>query len=196
MLLLIVGLVIFFAIHLVPAQSEIRNGMVERFGEGPYKIAFSIVSAVGLALIVYGYGKLQAAPGKNPDLWFPPAWTRHVAFTLMLPAIILLVAAYIPSNIRTAARHPMLAAIKLWALAHLLANGDLASVILFGSFLAWAIYDRISLKHREAFGPLGKAKGSLVGDLAVIVVGLGVYAAILFRLHEWVIGVPLVSSPV
>ena len=101
-------------------------------------------------LIVLGYHKLQIMPGKNPQLWNPPVWSRHLAFVLMLPSFVLLVAAYVPSRIRTAVKHPMLAAVKIWAFAHLLANGDLGSLVLFGSFLAWAVYDRISVKRRAA----------------------------------------------
>ena len=128
MLLLILGLVIFFAVHIVPTVPDLKQGLVQRFGEGAFKVAFSIVSLAGLALIVFGYHKLQINPGKNVVLWDPPTWTRHLAMLLMLPALILLVASQIPSRIRTAAKHPMLAAIKIWALAHLLANGDLASL--------------------------------------------------------------------
>ena len=131
-----------------------------------------MLAFAGLALIAIGYHKLQVMPGKNPVLWTPPLWTRHVAFTLMLPAMILLVAAYVPSRIRTAVGHPMLAAVKIWATAHLLANGDLGSVVLFGSFLAWAIVDRISVKRRNAPGPLGtQSASSVVNDAAVVVVG-------------------------
>ena len=114
--------------------------------------SFAVVSLIGFALIVLGFHKLQLHPGKNPQLWDPPMWTRHIALALMLPAMIALVAAYVPSHIHTMLKHPMLVAIKIWALAHLLANGDLASLVLFGSFLAFAVYDRISVKRRGAPG--------------------------------------------
>jgi uncharacterized membrane protein len=195
MLPLIVGLVLFFLAHLVPTMPELRRGLAERFGEGGYKVAFSVISAAALILIVVGYGKVQAMPGKNPELWIAPVWVRHVALGLMLPAFILLVAAYVPSRIRTAARHPMLAAIKLWAFVHLLANGDLASLLLFGSFLAYGIYDRISVKRRAALGPLGdKVPGSIANDVLVIAVGTGLYLFMLFYGHAWLIGVPLLPS--
>lgn len=190
MLLLVLGLVLFFAIHLVPTQPELRRGFVARFGEGAYKGAFSLVSFAGLMLIVYGYHKLQVMPGKNPDLWYPPVWTRHVAATLMMPAIVLLVAAYVPSRIRDAAKHPMLLSIKLWALAHLLSNGDLASVLLFGSFLAWAVFDRISVRRRSALGPLGaRTGGPLFNDLLVVGAGLAAYAVFALWGHKLLIGV-------
>lgn len=195
MLLLALGLALFIMIHLVPTQTELRRALVTSFGELPYKALFAVVSFAGLALIAIGYHKLQVMPGKNPVLWYPPVWTRHLAFTLMLPAMILLVAAYIPSRIRTAVKHPMLAAVKIWALAHLLANGDLGSVILFGSLLAWAVFDRISVKRRHAMGPLGDAKAtSIVNDLAVVVAGTALYAGMLLWGHRLLIGVSLVGS--
>lgn len=194
MLLMIVGLGVFFLIHLVPTAPDVRRTLVERLGEGTYKLVFSVVSAIGLALIVYGYGKLHLTPGKNPIIWTPPNGMRHVTMLLMLFCFILLAAAYIPSRIRTMAKHPMLAAVKLWALAHLLVRGDLASMVLFGAFLAWAVYDRISVKHREALGPLGARTSGLGGDIAAVVVGLALYMAMLKWGHAWLIGVPLMSS--
>lgn len=194
MLLLVVGLVIFFVVHLVPTAPDVRRTFVERFGEMPYKIAFSVASLAGFVIIVMGYHKLQLMPGKNPQLWDPPYAMRHVAMLLMLFSFVLLAAAYIPSRIRTAARHPMLAAVKLWALAHLLVNGDLGSIVLFGSFLAWAVYDRISVKSRQSYGPLGTATGGLAGDIAVVVVGLGLYGAMVKWGHAALIGVPLIPA--
>jgi len=192
MLLLVVGLSIFFLGHLVPTQPEVRNGLIRRFGERAYQGLFALVALIGLALIVAGYVKLQGLAGKNPQVWVPPAWTRHAAFVLMIPAMVLLAAAYVPSRIRTALQHPMLAAVKIWAFAHLIANGDLASLLLFGSFLAYAVYDRISVKKRAALGPLGVRKGSGLGDAMAVAAGLALYAFILFWGHGWLIGVPLV----
>ncbi|HXF54657.1 MAG TPA: NnrU family protein [Hyphomicrobiaceae bacterium] len=194
MLTLIIGLALFFLIHLVPTRPELRRGLVERFGEGGYKIGFSLISAVALVLIVFGYGKLQGAPGKNPELWVAPIWARHVALALMLPAFVLLAAAYIPSRIRSAVQHPMLAAVKIWALAHLFANGDLASVALFGGFLAFAAYDRMSVARRGARGPLGERKGGLAQDLIAVAIGVGLYLFMLLFGHAWLIGVPLLPG--
>lgn len=195
MLLLALGLVLFIAIHLVPTQTELRTALVTSFGEVAYKVIFALVALAGLTLIAMGYHKLQVMPGKNPVLWYPPVWTKHVAFTLMLPAMILLAAAYIPSRIRTAVKHPMLAAIKIWALAHLLANGDLGSLVLFGTLLAWAVLDRISVKRRGAMGPLGAAQAtSILNDLAVLALGMALYAGMLFWGHRLLIGVPLIGS--
>ena len=189
MTLLILGLILFLGVHLVPVATGLRERLVTALGQGGYMGLFSLISLAGLILIVWGFGQRPFIA-----LWDPPGWTRHVAFLLMLPALILLAAAYIPSRIRTAAKHPMLAAIKLWALAHLLANGDLGSLLLFGGFLAFGVIDRISVKRRSALGPLGERQGGLGGDLAAIGVGLAAYAFMLFWGHEHLIGVPLLSD--
>lgn len=194
MLLMIVGLGLFILIHLVPTVPDVRGSLVGRIGEGAYKGIFSLLSILGLALIVYGYGKLHATPGKNPVIWSPPNAMRHVTMLLMLFSAILIAAAYIPSRIRTAVKHPMLAAIMLWAVGHLLVRGDLASMVLFGSFLAWAVYDRISVKRRAALGPLGDRQGSLGGDIAVLVVGTGLYAVMLLWGHARLIGIPILPG--
>lgn len=194
MLLLGLGLAVFFAIHLVPTAPAVRDGLKARFGEGGYKGLFSVVSLLGFALIVYGYQKLQLHPGKNPILWTPPAAMKHVAFLLMIPASIFLVAAYVPSRIRTALKHPMLIAVKTWALAHLLVNGDLAGMVLFTSFLLYAVYDRISLKSRtDGRGPLGNATGGLSGDITAVAGGLAFYAFMMVWGHAHLIGKPLIA---
>ena len=190
MMLLIVGLILFLGVHLLPTSPDLRAGLQARLGTNGYKAVFSLLSLAGLIVIVLGYHKLQLHPGKNPILWNPPEWTRHFAAGLMLPAMVLLVASVIPSRIRTTIRHPMLSAIKIWALAHLISNGDLGGVLLFGSFLAFAVYDRISVKRRGALGPLGNAKPpSVVNDVIVIVLGVALYAALLFGGHAWLFGV-------
>ena len=189
MLVMVLGLILFLAIHLVPANIELKNGLIARFGSTGYKVLFSVVSLLGLALIILGFHKLQLHPGKNPILWDPPTWTRHLALALMLPAMIALVATYIPSHIHVMLKHPMLVAIKIWALAHLLANGDLASLVLFGSFLAFAVYDRISVKERGDLGPIGKGSGPWINDLIVVGLGVALYVGTLLYLHELLIGV-------
>ena len=190
MMLLIVGLLIFFGMHLLPTAPEVRDTLRERFGETGYRAVFSLVSLIGFAVIVLGYHKMQLHPGKNPVLWDPPVWTRHVALLLMAPSFILLVAAFIPSKIRTAVKHPFLASIKLWALAHLLANGDVASLLLFGSFLAYGVYDRISVKRRGALGPLGTRTSAGMGsDVAVVALGLILYGLFVMGGHVHLVGV-------
>lgn len=190
MLLLVIGLAIFFTIHLVPTNVVLRDGLVRRLGAGTYRAVFSIISLAGLAIIVFGYHKIQLQPGKNPVLWASPIWLRHTMFLLMLPAIILLVASLIPSRIATAVRHPQLAAVKIWAFAHVLVNGDVGSLVLFGSFLAWAVYDRISLKHRSAGAKTDPGGG--MGDIMVLGIGLALYVFLVKWGHVWITGVPLI----
>lgn len=191
--LLAAGLLIFFVVHLVPAYQNLRHRLVYGMGETLYKVLFSAVSLAGIYLIAVGYGEARLVA---PELWDPPAWTRHVAMLLMLIAFIMLASAYIPSRIRDRLKHPMLASIKTWALAHLIANGDGASLLLFGGFLMWAVYDRISVNRRTAMGPLGDRKGSLGGDIAAVAVGVVAYLLMVFWGHEALIGVPLIAPMV
>ena len=190
MMLLIVGLILFLGLHLLPTAPDVRAGLIARFGAGAYKAGFSILSLIGFAVIVMGYHKMQLHPGKNPVLWNPPLWTRHIALALMLPAMILIVASLVPSRIRSTVKNPMLIGIIIWALAHLLANGDVASLLLFGTFLAYAIYDLKSVNARGAKGPLGNTEPkSIVNDVIVVGVGVALYLALLLGLHQYLIGV-------
>ena len=193
MLLLVLGLTLFLGVHLVPTHPALRNDLRVRFGTTPYRMGFTVVSLIGFALIVYGYGKVQMLLGKNPQLWMPPVWTKHIAWLLMLPSLILLAASNIPSRIRSAVGHPMLLGIKIWAVAHLLANGTLAAVILFSTFLVWAVYDLISVKKRGAKGPLGSQEGTVGGDVAAVAIGTAFWAFMLFWGHAKLIGVALMS---
>jgi uncharacterized membrane protein len=185
------GLLLFFAIHLIPTRPALRAQLVGSVGRGPYLALFGLTALAALALIVLGYGQMQGLGRGNPQVWIPPTWTRHLTMLLMLPALILLVAALLPNRIRTAVGHPMLAALALWAVAHLVANGDLASVLLFGSFLAFAVYDLVSARQRGALGPLGAAGGGPAQDAIAVAGGLALYALLLFGGHGWLTGVPL-----
>jgi uncharacterized membrane protein len=191
MTLLIGGLALFIVAHLIPTQPSLRAGLVGTLGPGLYRSLFALVSIAGLVLIVLGYGQMQGLGLGNPQLWVPPTWIKHVVFLLMIPAMILLVAAYVPSRIRSAVGHPLLTALMIWAFAHLLANGDLASVLLFGSLLGFAVYDRISVISRPSPGPLGNAKGGALHDILVVAVGLVLYSLLLFWGHAKLTGVPL-----
>ncbi len=191
MLILVLGLAIFIAIHIVPTQPGLRQGLVRRLGEGPFKGFFSLVALLGFALIVAGYHKIQLHTGKNPVLWHPPAWGRHVTLTLMLPVFPLLVATYLPGRIAGAIKHPMITAVKFWALAHLFVRGDLASLLLFLGFLGWAVFDRISLKKREAAGHIKPKSGPLRNDAIALVMGLVLYGAFVKWGHPALIGVPI-----
>ena len=192
MTVLILGLIIFIGVHLVPTSQPARAGLTSKLGEGGYKGAFSVASLIGFLLIVWGMG-LARGSAADVHLWTPPAWTKHIAFALMWPAFVLLVAAYVPSHIRDKAKHPMLASIKVWALAHLIANGNLSGLLLFGGFLAWAVYDRISVKKRSALGPLGARHGGVVQDVIVVVVGTLAYLAMFRWGHPLLLGIPLVN---
>lgn len=187
MTLLILGLVIFLGLHSVAIVAYgWRQQMVGRLGEGPWKGLYSLASLVGFVLIVYGYGLARQSP---IVVWTPPTAMRHVALLVMLPVFPLLFAAYLPGRIKAAAKHPMLAATKFWALAHLLANGNLADILLFGGFLAWAVADRISLKRRPGLGkPVGTPRAA--NDAIAVVGGLIVYVLFVLKIHQWLIGVP------
>lgn len=188
---LVMGLALFIGIHLVTTQPDLRQGLAQRMGLGAFKGLYSLLSFAGLALIVVGYHKVQLAPGKNPVLWNPPLWGRHVTMLLMLPVFPLLVATYLPGRMSAAIRHPMITAVKFWALAHLFVRGDAASVLLFAGLLGWAVYDRISLKRREATGLVTVRTGPARNDIVAIVLGLVIYGIFLKWGHALLIGVPL-----
>ena len=186
MSLLIAGLVLFLGVHSIAIVSPgLRGRAVKRMGEGAWKGFYALVSLAGFVLICYGFGLARAMP---VILYSPPMWLRHVALVIMLPAFPLLIAAYLPGRIKAAAKHPMLAAVKFWALAHLLANGSLADVLLFGGFLAWAVLDRISLKRRPAAAVLRTAPPGPWNDVIAVVFGLGVYALLIVWAHARLFG--------
>jgi uncharacterized membrane protein len=191
LLVLILGLILFLGVHTLTTQRKLRAQLIAATGEGGYKIGYTLASFVGLALIIWGFGVYRATGWIN--VWSPPTALKHIAVALMLPAVILVVASYIRGRIYTTLKHPMLAGIKLWAAAHLLANGDLGSIILFGAFLAWAVYDRISLKHRSDAGAPPIPVGGPGNDLIAIAVGIVAYLALAFAFHPVVIGVPVVG---
>jgi len=188
----ILGLVIFLGAHVFVTMRDKRAALVAKTGEWPYRGLFSLVSIIGVVLLGYGFAVYRAA---GPiTLWDPPAWTHHIVEALMWPASIALVAAYIPGNIKRILKHPMLVGVKTWAVAHLCANGDLGGIILFGSVLAWAVYDRITLKHRSDSGGPPIPIGGGINDIIAIVVGTIVYLALGFVFHPVVIGVPAFGS--
>lgn len=184
MALLIIGIVVFLGVHLLPTHPSMRARLIGSLGENGYKAFFSVLSILGFVLLVYGFAMAPII-----QIWSPPTWMRHLAILLMLPAFIFLVAAYVPGRIKTALKHPMLAAIKIWALAHLLANGDLAGMILFGSFLAYAVYDRIALKGRQPSELVEtKGAGGPRNDVIAVVLGVVFYVVFLIWLHPLLIG--------
>jgi uncharacterized membrane protein len=186
---MILGLVLFLGVHTLTTQRGLRARVIASSGEGGYKIGYSLVSALGLVLIVWGFAHYRATG--MWEIWTPPTALKHLTVALMLPAVILVVASYIRGRIYTRLKHPMLTGIKLWAAAHLLANGDLGSIILFGSFLGWAVFDRISLKHRADSGAPPIPVGGPGNDLIAVAVGIVAYLALGFAFHPVVIGVPV-----
>ena len=192
MLMLIAGLILFFGPHSIAIVAPSwRARMLMHLRAGVWKTAYSLLSAAGLTLIVLGFAHARRSPLL---LYLSPAWLHDVTWVMMLPVFPLLFAAYLPGRIRAATKHPMLAAIKLWATAHLLVNGTLADVLLFGSFLLWAVADRISLKRRIPTPPPG-APPSRYNDLIALVLGVGVYALFIWRLHALIIGIALLPPP-
>lgn len=187
---LIVGLVLFLGVHSVSIVSpQGRHALAQRMGESGFKGLYTLISFLGLGLIIWGYGLARQAP---VFLYTPPTGMRHLAALLMLPVFVLLLAAYLPGRVQRAARHPMLLAVKFWALAHLLANGTLADVLLFGGFLAWAVADRISVKRRAAAGLLRSAPTAPMGpvnDVIALLGGLVLYAVFVVWVHGWLFGV-------
>jgi uncharacterized membrane protein len=195
---MIVGLALFLGAHTLTTQRELRARFVASLGEGGYKIGYALVSIAGLALIVWGFAHYRATG--MIDVWegaCPPMVLKilkHITVALMLPAVIMVVASYIRGRIYTVLKHPMLAGVKLWAVAHLLANGDLGSIILFGSFLGWAVFDRISLKRRTDSGGPPIPVGGVGNDLIAVAVGFIAYLALAFAFHPVVIGVPVMGG--
>lgn len=185
MTLFILGLLIFFGTHLWTALARKgREGLIAKLGAGPYKGLYSLAAIAGFALIVIGWRGADTSV-----VYTPPAFLTHVNYLLVLLALILLAAAYLPAGkIAAAAKHPMLAGVKLWAFGHLLVNGEVRSIMLFGAFLAYGVIDRIAVKKRNE--PTPKA-GPISNDLIAVAVGAGAWAAIYFFLHPFIAGVAL-----
>lgn len=187
--LLILGLVVFLGIHSVRIiAAEFREKQIDKRGLMAWKGMYALVALIGLVLIVIGYGQARLDP---VVFWTAPTWMSHLVALLMIPAMIFLVASQFPAGrIKAAVKHPMLLSVKIWALAHLLVNGDLASIVLFGGFLAWAVVDRISEKRRLRAGLTSNpVAGSAKWDMYSVVIGLVVYVAFVVYLHKLLIGV-------
>ena len=186
MQILVLGLVIFLGVHsLALVSPATRDQLAARLGEKAWKGLYSLVSLAGFILIIHGYGLARQHP---VVLYAPPDWLRGVALVLMLPVFPLAIAAYLPGRIRAGAKHPLLFATKAWALAHLLANGMLADVVLFGSFLLWAGADRVSLMRR-APRQVPVLPPTRANDLIAVIAGLAVYAIFLTGVHAALFGV-------
>lgn len=186
MSVLVLGLLVFLGTHLVPVVTPLRDALRTRLGINGYRGLYSLFAAVGLALAIVGYGQARAAGAAV--LWEPPKALIHLNLLLMLPVFPLFFAAHLPGRIRSSVGHPMLTAVILWAFGHLLANGTLPDVVLFGGFLAWGLVDRVSLLIRGV-GPSSVGARFNRNDLIAVVLGLAVYGLFVARLHLWLIGV-------
>jgi uncharacterized membrane protein len=193
LLVLVLGLILFLGPHVFVTMRPQRDAAVKQLGILPYKALFAAITLVGLYVTGKGFGMYDAA---GPVvLWTPPTWTRHITEALMLPACILVIAAYLPGNIKRVLKHPMLVGVKTWAVAHLMVNGDVGGIILFGSVLAWAVYDRITLKHRDDPGGLSIPEGGSKNDIAAVIVGIIIYLALGFVFHPLVVGRLVFGTP-
>ena len=188
MTLLLLGLAIFLGVHSIRIVADAsRTAVIARIGAGSWKAVYSLLSIAGFVLLVIGYGAAREAP---VVLYAPPAWARHLAALLTMPAFVLLAAAYVPGNgIKRAVGHPMVAGVKLWALAHLMANGTLADVVLFGGFLLWAVASFTAARRRDRAAGTPRPAGSGARTAIAVVVGLLAWAAFAFALHRPLIGV-------
>lgn len=186
--MLVLGLVLFLGVHSVRVFADgWRRSLIARRGEAAYKGLYSLASIAGFALIVWGYGLARTTP---VDLWMPPVWTRHLSALLTIPAFVLLAAAYVPgTRIKAAVGHPMVLGVKTWAFAHLIANGRLADVVLFGGFLAWAVLLYIASRRRDRRAGTRYVAGPASRDMIAIAAGLAAWAAFAFWLHGVLIGV-------
>jgi len=190
---MLIGLVLFLGAHVFVTLRGPRAAVIVRIGEWPYKGLMSIVALVGLVLIGYGFAQYQATGWI--EVWSPPRWTYYVTQLLMWPASICVVAAYARGNIWRKLKHPFLVGVKTWAVAHLISNGDLGSIVLFGSVLAWAVYDRITLKRRSDPGAPSIPVGGLRNDIIALVIGTLLYLALGLVFHPLVVGVPVFGAP-
>lgn len=194
MSLLILGLLVFLGAHSTRIfADDWRAGVIERIGEKPWKGIISVVSLIGFVLVVIGYGEARQSP---VVLWVPPLWTRHLALLINLVAFISLAAAYVPRNsIKARFGHPMVAGVKAWATAHLIANGNLADVILFGAFLVWSIFDFRTSRRRDRANGTIYPPGVLSNTLLTVVIGTIAWAVFMMVLHVRLIGVAPITMP-
>jgi len=192
---LLLGLVLFLGIHAFTMNRAARARLIERLGQGRYRGLYSVVAIVGLLVIIWGYGVYRNA-GMIP-VWYPPFWTRHVTFLLVLLAFILFASAYAPTHIRQWVPHPMITGVMLWSLGHLLVRGDLGSMLMFGAFFVWGAIARTSMLQRapdDIQGPGPVRAPRWQADIGVVVIGIAIYLAFLFWLHPLLIGVQLVPG--
>ncbi|MDD2881633.1 MAG: NnrU family protein [Rhodoferax sp.] len=185
---LLAGLTIFFGAHSVRLFADgWRTRVRNRLGAQTWRAGYSLLSLTGFCLIVWGFGLVRQAP---MQLWIPPTGMRHLAALLTLLAFVLLAAAYVPGNqIKARVHHPMLAGVKLWALAHLLANGNLGHVVLFGTFLVWAVLCYLAAGRRDRLEGTVYSGGQTGATGVTVALGVAGWIAFTLWLHGWLIGV-------
>lgn len=185
---LILGLLMFLGMHSARIVAEgWRTQVIAQRGPGVWKGQYTVVSLVGFGLIIWGYGQARLQP---VVLWASPVWARHLAGLLVLVALVLLAAAQVPGNgIKARVHHPMVLGVKVWALAHLLANNTLADLLLFGSFLLWAVLDFRSARQRDRAAGTVYPPGNAGRTALTVVVGVAVWAVFAFGAHQWLFGV-------
>ena len=182
--ILLLGVIIFFGVHLVPSFVNFRDKVISRLGEAKYKGLYSIAALIGLILIIYGMSEAEYKP-----IWEPPIWSRNVVIITMLLSFYLFAAADMKSNIKRFIRHPMLLGVLLWSCVHLFANGDLASITLFGCFAVFSLFGIASANRRGAL--VQKEKYSIKKDVVSVIAGLVVYAIFVLFVHPFLMGVPV-----
>jgi uncharacterized membrane protein len=189
MIFLIAGLIVFLCVHSVRiVADDWRTRTIARIGENPWKGVYSLLSIAGFVLLVWGYGEARQM---GVVLYDPPVFTRHIAGLLMLVSLVLLAATYVPRNhIKARLGHPMIIGVKVWAFAHLLANGRLADVVLFGAFLAWAVVDFIAARKRDRRLGTVHPAGNMLGTVFTLLAGVILWGVFVAGLHLWLIGVP------
>ena len=191
MALLVLGLVLFIGTHSIYILAPgVRAAAVGRIGYNGWRGLYSLVSLAGLVLVGFGIGAARLEP---VSVWEPPFWTAHLSMTVMAVAFPILLSAFLPGRISAALKHPMLMAVKVWAVAHLLANGTLSDMLLFGSFFVWALAARLTLLARPMTEPRPAAPVRGRNDMLALIIGLAIYAAFLFDLHGRLIGIPLLG---
>ena len=193
LLILIAGIAVFAGVHVFVTQRAARARLIAKIGEPAYKISFSLLSVLGVALIAFGFARYRGTGWV--DVWYPPRWTHYIAVVLMWLAFVSVAAASIPGRLKERLKHPLLVGVKLWALAHLITNGDLGSILLFGGILAWAVFDRISLKTRAEAGNPPIIASARSNDAVAVLIGTIIFLAFGYVFHPLWIGVPVFGTP-
>jgi uncharacterized membrane protein len=185
MTLLVLGLVLFLGTHAVSMLRGPRAAVIGRLGENGFKGLYTLISLIGFGLIIWGFGSYRAS-GYIP-VWTPPVWLRHLSALLLLPVLPLIFSAYAKGFVKARLKHPMILGVKVWSLAHLLSNGDLGSMLLFGGFLLWSVLAFMSMRRRPEQAPAFVPNPGQ--DAAAILAGLIAWLALVSGLHRWLIGV-------